>query len=60
MKRKTENYKSLYISDFFAEDEPLYCATLEAWALLQSYKPVYKGVRILADTGRCIKIVRIK
>ena len=60
MKRKTENYKSLYISDFKQEKEPLSCATLEAESLLMSYKPLYKGVKILADTGRCIKIVRMK
>lgn len=60
MRRKIDNYKSLYISDFRDEKSPLWVATLEAESLLQSYKPLYKGVRILSDTGRCIKIVRLK
>lgn len=59
MKRKAGNFKSLYISDFRDENSPLWVATIEAESLLQSYKPLYKGVRILSDSGRCIKIVRI-
>ena len=59
MKRK-ENYKTLYISDFRDIKSPLYGAIIEAQSLLQSYKPLYKGVRILSDSGRCIKIVRLK
>ena len=58
MKRK-DNYKSLYISDFRDEKSPLWCAVIEAESILQKYKPLYKGVRILSDSGRCIKIVRI-
>lgn len=57
MKRK-DNYKTLYISDFRDTKSPLWGAIIEAQTLLQSYKPLYKGVRIFADTGKCIKIVR--
>ena len=57
MKRK-DNYKSLYISDFRDTKSPLWSAVIEAGSILQNYKPLYKGVRILSDTGRCIKIVR--
>ena len=60
MKRKTDNYKSLYISDFRDTKSPLLGAIIEAESLLQSYKLLYKGVRILSDTGKCIKIVKLK
>nr|DAH72542.1 MAG TPA: hypothetical protein [Caudoviricetes sp.] len=59
MKRKTENYKLLYISDFRDSNSPLWGAIIEAESILQTYKPLYKGVRILSDTGRCIKIVKL-
>lgn len=55
-----DNYKSLYISEFINTNSPLWSAIIEAESILQSYKPLYKEVRILADTGRCIKIVRMK
>lgn len=58
--KKKDNYKSLYISDFRDTKSPLWCAVLEAESLLQSYKLLYKGVRILSDTGKCIKIVKLK
>ena len=57
MKRK-ENYKTLYISDFSDTNSPLWCAIIEAQNIIQIFKPLYKGVRILSDTGKCIKIVR--
>ena len=57
MKRK-DNYKSLYISEFRDTNSPLWCAIIEAQSILQNYKPLYKGVRILTVTGRCVKIVR--
>ena len=58
MKRK-DNYKSLYISDFRDTNSPLWGAIIEAESILQIFKPLYTGVRILADTGRCIKIVKL-
>lgn len=58
MKRK-DNYKSLYISDFRDVKSPLWGATIEAQNILQNYKPLYSGVRILSDNGRCIKIVKL-
>ena len=58
MKRK-DNYKSLYISDFREFKSPLLGAIIEAESLLQNYKPLYSGIRILADSGKCIKIVRL-
>lgn len=59
MKRKTDNYKSLYISDFRDTKSPLWAALIEAEGILQNYKPLYKGIRILSDNGRCIKIVKL-
>jgi hypothetical protein len=57
MKRK-DNYKSLYISNFRDTNSPLWSAIIEAQSILQVFNPLYKGVRIMTDTGRCIKIVR--
>ena len=51
MKNKT---KTFYMSDF----ESLWCATLEAQTLLANYGNLYPEVRILADSGKCVKIVR--
>lgn len=59
MKRKTDNYKSLYISDFRDTKCPLWGAIIEAESILQKFKPLYKGIRILSDNGRCIKIVKL-
>lgn len=51
MKNKT---KMLYMSDF----ESLWCATLEAQTILANYGNLYSEVRILAESGKCVKIVR--
>lgn len=51
MKNKT---KTLYMCDF----ESLWCATLEAQTILANYGNLYSEVRILADSGKCVKIVR--
>lgn len=51
---RTCNSKILYASDF----ESLWCATLEAQTILANYCNLYSEVRILADSGKCVKIVR--
>lgn len=45
---------TLHVSDF----ESLWCATLEAQTILANYVNLYSEVRILAESGKCIKIVR--
>ena len=47
------NSKTLHVSDF----ESLWCATLEAQTILANYGYLSE-VRILADSGKCVKIVR--
>ena len=51
MKNKT---KTLHVSDF----ESLWCATLEAQTILANYGRFYDDVRIVSDSGKCIKVVR--
>lgn len=51
---RKRNSKMLYMSDF----ESLWCATLEAQTILANYGNIYSEVRILADSGKCVKIVR--
>ena len=51
---KKNNTKTLHVSDF----ESLWCATLEAQTILANYCNLYSEVRILADSGKCVKIVR--
>ena len=46
--------KILLLGDF----ESLWCATLEAQTILANYGNLYTEVRILADSGKCVKIVR--
>ena len=48
------NSKVLFMSDF----ESLWCATLEAQTILANYGNLYSEVRILAASGKCVKIVR--
>lgn len=45
--------KSLYKSNF----DSLYEAVLEAQTILVNYK-FYDDVRILADTGKCLRVIR--
>lgn len=60
MKRR-ELYKSIYIDDFKPYfKHPLEGATNEAYAILQNCNHFYRGVRILAEKGKCIKIVKAK
>lgn len=51
---RKRNSKMLHVSDF----ESLWCATLEAQTILANYGNIYSEVRILADSGKCVKIVR--
>lgn len=46
--------KSLYKGEFHS----LYEAVCEAQTILVNYGRIYKEVRILSDSGKCIKIVR--
>lgn len=51
---RKRNSKTLYVSDF----ESLWCARLEAQTILANYSNLYSEIRILADSGKCVKIVR--
>lgn len=46
--------KTLHVSDF----ECLWCAILEAQTILANYGNLYSEIRILANSGKCVKIVR--
>ena len=48
------NSKTLHVSDF----ESLWCATLEAQTILANYDNLYSEIRILANSGKCVKIVK--
>lgn len=48
------NSKTLHVSDFHS----LYEAVCEAQTILANYCNLYSEVRILADSGKCVKIVR--
>ena len=48
------NTKTLQVSDFHS----LYEAVLEAQTILENYGRFYDNVRIISDSGKCIKIVR--
>ena len=50
---KKNNTKTLHVSDF----DSLWCATLEALTILANWR-FYDNVRIISDSGKCIKIVR--
>ena len=47
------NSKMLYVSDF-----GLYEAVCEAQTILANYRRFYDNVRIISNSGKCIKIVR--
>lgn len=46
--------KTLYVSDF----NSLYEAVCEAQTILANYRRFYDNVRIISNSGKCIKIVR--
>ena len=48
------NTKTLHVSDF----NSLYEAVCEAQTILANYGRFYDNVRIISDSGKCIKIVR--
>lgn len=48
------NSKTLYVSDF----NSLYEAVCEAQTILVNYGRFYDNVRIISNSGKCIKIVR--
>ena len=51
---RTCNSKTLHVSDFHS----LYEAVCEAQTILANYGRFYDNVRIISDSGKCIKIVR--
>lgn len=46
--------KMLYVSEFHS----LYEAVCEAQTILVNYGRLYDNVRIISDSGKCVKIVR--
>ena len=51
---KKNNTKTLHVSDFHS----LYEAVCEGQTILANYGRFYDNVRIISDSGKCIKIVR--
>ena len=51
---KKNNTKTLHVSDFHS----LYEAVCEAQTILANYGRFYDDVRIVSDSGKCIKVVR--
>lgn len=48
------NTRTLHVSDF----NSLYEAVCEALTILANYGRFYDNVRIISESGKCIKIVR--
>ena len=46
--------KTLHVSDFHS----LYEAVCEAQTILANYGRFYDDVRIVSDSGKCIKVIR--
>ena len=51
---KKNNTKTLHVSDFHS----LYEAVCEAQTILVNYGRFYDNVRIVSNSGKCIKVVR--